>query len=296
MHLPNSTYQAFTNLLMKLRLLTKSLPLTPLYTWHLACKVPNTSDKSTPEKKKKYMKNKHTEEKNILKKKHIEKNKILKKNILKKKHTEKKTYWKKNILKKKTYWKKTYWKDNIPKKNIPKKNIPKKKHTEKKHTEKEHTGKDILKTKHTGKKHTLIKHTQKKTYQKTNISIFRKKTYGASSYSPTFADQWLTNGWPTFSSFLGRFSSATFILLISPQKRSGNDIREIHSTNHGTPIALGVTCVACDVLTFESLDLVALGLDFANWGQLEERDRRRRWRTCAWFWKTRRWHGCAQTA
>ena len=68
---------------------------------------------------------------------------------------------------------------------------------------------------------------------------------------------------------------------ISPQKRSGNDVREIHSTNHGTPIALGVTCVVRDVLTFESLDLVALGLDFANWGRLEERDRRRRWRTRA---------------
>ena len=56
----------------------------------------------------------------------------------------------------------------------------------------------------------------------------------------------------------------------------GNDVRAKHPTNHGTPIALGVTCVTREFLL---LDLVALvlneigsriGLDIANW--LEEKD------------------------
>jgi hypothetical protein len=54
----------------------------------------------------------------------------------------------------------------------------------------------------------------------------------------------------------------------------GNDVRAKHPTNHGTPIALGVTCVTREVLTLVALVLneigSRIGLDFANW--LEERD------------------------
>jgi hypothetical protein len=60
----------------------------------------------------------------------------------------------------------------------------------------------------------------------------------------------------------------------------GNDVRESHITNYGTPIALGVTCLARDVLTFEAT-LSRLGWTLPTGDDFKEKDQCRRWRTRA---------------